>query len=521
MTRSSTWRAPDPADRRADPDPPPLPEASPAHGPPRPEAPDLARHAFGPLPLDWSKPLAPLPAPSGAVLAVIVVVAFVANLAARLPAASLIGSVTVVTGLGLVVAGRRPVPRPDLVATCLLAALGMTLSIRTSPWVTSMTVVAVVALLLLLAADGLTVTRPRPWIRTLTKATDKLHDSLIWLPPLVASVTRSDRRRAAAALRTAAVAGAVVLVLASLLASGDAVFANLVVALDPIAGGGHIVLTAVFVVPVAALVLLASAERDDDETTTAGSPRFQAESRAVVWSVAAILGVWCIIQIVVLSGGAEAVLAAEGLTPAEYARQGFFQLVAVAAVSLAVLNGAHRSSRSADGPDPHQRVPAGLMGLALGGLIVVTFSRLWFYMETFGLTMLRLSVATFLCWLAIMTALSVIRALGLRSDLNWLPTFAVLSAAVLALVFALVNPEALVARTNLDRATHSAEVDIVYLTTLSEDAKGAVADFDWISLDGRPSSITEWLCDEPTSYGYGPLSWNWARRSRSLCDVPL
>ncbi len=367
MAKSPTCRAQEPAEPKAGAEPEwPEPKGAPVvFGPPLPPpaASDRVRHAFGPLPLDWTKPLAPLPTPSASVLAVIVGVAFVANLAARLPAASLVGSVIVLALLGLALASRRlidqgqgihrRVSRLDLVATGLLGALGVTLSLRTSPWVTSMTVVAIVGLLLLLAADGLAVSAPRPWIRALSKASDKLHDSLVWLPAMVASVTRSDRQRATAALQTALVAGVVVLVLAALLASGDAVFANLVVALDPIAGVGHIILTLAFVVPAAALVLLAGAERDGGETTIGGSPRFLNESRAVVWSVAAILGIWCLVQIVVLSGGAEAILVAEGLTPAEYARRGFFQLVAVAAVSLAVLNGAHRSSRSADGPDPH------------------------------------------------------------------------------------------------------------------------------------------------------------------------
>jgi hypothetical protein len=401
------------------------------------------------------------------------------------------------------------------------------LSARTSPWVVSIAVLAIIDLLVLLAADVLSSAGRHPWVQATIRSLRAIQDSILWLVSLVDE--SAPNRRIAAVLRGGVVVGAVVLVLGVLLASGDAVFAQLLTSISLGAAFGHLVLTAVLWFPLAALALLARQAPTADPTADpaadpavdpaadpaakAERPRFETEGRAALWSVAVILGAWCVVQIVVVSGGAEAVLAEEGLTAAEYARQGFYQLVAAAAVSLAVLNGAHHLSPTAAGSGRLQRLPAALIGVALGGLIAVTFSRLWFYLDAFGLTMARLSVAAFLCWLAIMTAASVARSLGLGPSRDRLPTIAVLSAGGLALGFAVANPEALVARTNLDRAVASDEIDLDYLTTLSDDAKGTVADFDWDSLGGRPDTITEWLCAEPAWEDHGPLAWNWAYRS--------
>ncbi len=225
-----------------------------------------------------------------------------------------------------------------------------------------------------------------------------------------------------------------------------------------------------------------------------------------------------------VSGGARHVIEGQGLTVAEYARQGFFQLVAVAALSLAVLNVTHRFLDHLPGRFA-RRGPAAVIGAALMVLVVATFARLAYYMDAYGLTMLRLAVATFLGWLALMTVLSVARSLGVAPGRSWLQSATVLSAAAVAVAYAWANPAAIVARANLARITDRSPaatarpLDVPYLFRLGPDARGPIADFDWSAVGGRPDSVARWLCadGEPTA-GYGILGWNHARAAAHRPD---
>jgi hypothetical protein len=130
-------------------------------------------------------------------------------------------------------------------------------------------------------------------------------------------------------------------------------------------------------------------------------------------------------------------------------------------------------------------------------------------MDAFGLTMLRLSVATFLAWLAVMTVASVVRAWGVGADRDRWPSAAVLTAGVLAVVYGAADPEAYVLQMNLLRADSVDEVDLEYLGWLSDDARLAALDYDWSQFeDGRPAEIDRWLCDGQSDRGLGILGFN-------------
>ena len=180
-----------------------------------------------------------------------------------------------------------------------------------------------------------------------------------------------------------------------------------------------------------------------------------------------------------------------------------------------------------------QQAPAVVIGVALMALVAATFTRLVYYLDSYGLTMLRLAVGTFLGWLALMTVLSVARSLGVAAHRSWLQSATVLSAAAVAVAYAWANPAAVVARVNLDRAADAAAasvpvgggdtaarrssgrpLDVDYLLMLGPDARGPLADFDWSVLGGRPDAVTRFLCDGgDASTGYGPFGWN---RSRAV-----
>ncbi len=488
-----------------------------------PPPPEDVSHWPPPLPPRPWKPSKPLPGWQPSMVAFVGIVAVLSNYALRVPAASLVMTLTVFGVVGLLAATVRLESLAQRLGAVLIVSAGALLSVRASLWVVWMLLSAVVALVALAASDGLELGQRTPWLRSFRAGMRALRDALPWLHKGFTLGSGRVSGRAGIWLRSLVWASAVVFVLAAMLASADPAFGWLVSLFDVVSWMGHLLTVAVLIVPISALALLALRATPDPVDGEDGDSRFRAESLTVLWAVAATLAVWCGLQVAVVSGGAESVLAEQGITAAEYAREGFFQLVAVAVFCLTVLNTAHRVARTKLVPDTAQRVPALAIGIALLVLILVSFSRLWFYVGAFGMTMLRLSVATFLGWLAIMTMLSVARSFGLHHERNWLPSAAVLLAAVFAIGFGAANPERWVAQINLERATVDAPVDTRYLVNhLGSDAKPAVADYAWMRLGGMPDDIVRWLCEDEPSVGYGPLGWN-ASRAADLdvaCSTP-
>lgn len=483
-----------------------------------------------------------MPPTRPAVLGWALAAAVFGDVAIRLPAGTLAGALVALCLVGVVAAAgglRTPIQRT---AAGLVAAAASAFVLRASPWVGWITGSAVAALVLLAAADGLRTDRGPTWLRSAAAWFASLVAVPAWLAAFLDRLPRMGDGRAGQAARAAAAAGAVLVLLGGLLASGDAVFGAVLTSFNPGAGLSHLVVALVLLVPVAAVAVLAlrshatpaavaeacapGEARSDDAagSAPAGRPgRFVVESLAARWATAGLLSVWCGVQLVVVSGGARDVIQSQGMTVAHYARQGFFQLVAVAALSLAVLNLTHRFL----GLGLAQKAPAVVVGVTLTALVAATFTRLAYYMDAYGLTMLRLAVATFLGWLALMTVLSVARSVGVAAGRSWLPSATVLSAAAVAVAYAWANPAALVARANLARvaelspsAAAARPLDVPYLLRLGPDARGPIAAFDWSAVGGRPDSVTRWLCaPRDRSAGYGILGWNLSRAADPADDT--
>lgn len=487
--------------------------------PPPPRADQMTRPTpppgAGPRPARAARPLPPW---SWALVIAIAAVAVLADQAVRVPLASVAGTLLVVATAGLLTAVGRTRSLAQRGGLGLLVAAGVVFTLRDSPWVTISTLLSVCALVALIAGDGIELGQRRPWVRIVSAGIDALVDVVPWFRSGAALLDTTVSSRAIVWLRAAGISLLVAFALGGLLASGDAAFGWLVSIFDVLSWVGHLLLISILVLPAALLALVAVRAEPEPLSageSAAGERSNRVEALAALWATAVTLLVWCGMQVVLMSGGARSVVLSEqGMTAAEYARQGFFQLVAVAALSLAVVNVAHRTGRRHLTPDRDQRIPVVLVGLALGVLIVVSFSRLGYYIGSFGLTMLRLSVATFLAWLAMMTGASVARSLGLHHDRNWLPTASVVSAVVFALVFGVANPERWVAQVNLDRATIDDPVDVRYLMTeLGSDAAPTIAEYRWARLGGRPDVVDEVLCTNAEARaGWSPLGWN---RSRS------
>ncbi|HET7720873.1 MAG TPA: DUF4173 domain-containing protein, partial [Acidimicrobiales bacterium] len=180
-------------------------------------------------------------------------------------------------------------------------------------------------------------------------------------------------------------------------------------------------------------------------------------------------------QLIAVAGGARHVLETAGLTYAEYAREGFFQLVAVAAITLVALVGLRAV---ADLSDPvHRRRFTVLGEIAIGltlVILLVALRRLGLYTDAYGLTMLRVVAFVFAVWIGVVLVLAGLALGGVGADRAWLVGAALVAGLGLLLGLNVVNPEAIVVRHNVDRATRAQPVDPDYLAELSDDAVPAL-----------------------------------------------
>ncbi|MGR6322749.1 DUF4173 domain-containing protein [Micromonospora soli] len=187
----------------------------------------------------------------------------------------------------------------------------------------------------------------------------------------------------------------------------------------------------------------------------------------------ALFAAFVLVQLTVLFGGSGHVLHTAGLTYAEYARGGFWQLLAVSALTLLVIAGAMRWAPRRTGAD------RALIRLLIGGLTVLSLVivasalyRMRVYTEAYGATRLRLGVATVELWLGLLFVLVGVATVRLRGA--WLPRL-VLGAGVVALLgLAVVNPDRLIADWNVTRWQRIDRLDVGYLSGLSADAAPAL-----------------------------------------------
>ncbi len=180
-----------------------------------------------------------------------------------------------------------------------------------------------------------------------------------------------------------------------------------------------------------------------------------------------------IVQFRYLFGGHELVQATTGLTYALYARRGFFELVAVAALVLPLLLGLHWLLRKEN--PIHERVFRALAAAQIVLLFVIMASaaqRMRLYQIEYGLTELRLYTLAFIGWLAVVFlwfAGTILR--GQRERF----VFGAMVAGFVAIgALHLINPDDLIARINILRVEQGRTFDAKYAVWRSADAVPAL-----------------------------------------------
>ncbi|KAB2813004.1 DUF4173 domain-containing protein [Pimelobacter simplex] len=217
---------------------------------------------------------------------------------------------------------------------------------------------------------------------------------------------------------------------------------------------------------------------------------------APVLVVVGMFAVFLVAQATVVFGGHAYLRRTTGLTYAEYVHQGFAQLTVATALTLLVIAVAARKARR-ETPSDRLWLRMALGALCVETLVVVASAmyRMDVYQEAYGFTRLRLLVDVFEAWLGLLVL--AVMAAGVVLKAGWLPRFALISGAVGLLGLAAVNPDAWIARHNLDRYHETGRVDWSYLGGLSDDAVPVLSDLPATeracALSGWTRSDDDWL----------------------------
>lgn len=277
--------------------------------------------------------------------------------------------------------------------------------------------------------------------------------------------------------RTTAVAVVLLIVFGALFASADAAFADLLGSLTPdVSIGDSPWRVFLFVLgllgALAAAYSAAAPVRWDGITVRPGTARNRAEWALPLIVLNLLFAVFIGLQLVVLLGGYDKVLEETGLKPAEYARQGFWQLLWATVLTLIVIALALRwAPRGRAGDRTLVRSVLGLLCVLTLVVVASALRRMDLYVDAFGLTRLRISVAAVELWLGVVLVL--ILAAGVFGA-RLLPRAVVGSAAVGVLAFGLISPDGLIAEQNVQRHRSGGTIDIEYLKGLSADAVPAL-----------------------------------------------
>ncbi|MFI7216289.1 DUF4153 domain-containing protein [Micromonospora maritima] len=339
-----------------------------------------------------------------------------------------------------------------LVTFCVLGALGCaTLAIAGGRLVRS--------ILFGLVATPFAALRGLPWVRR--------------------HVTASAEATTVRKVTVSVVATLVVLVVfGSLLASADAAFSEALGALVPEIDLGTVVgwlfLAAVGGLIAVAAVYTLAAPPDLSTVDREGERRLGVlEWAPAIAALTLLFAGFVVVQFTVLFGGQRHVQKVAGLSYAEYARSGFWQLLFVTLLTVAVLGGVGRwAGRERPVERVLLRVLLGLLSALSVVIVVSALSRMWTYQKVYSFTGERIFVMAFELLLG--AVFLMILAAGVRWRGRWIPGTTVALAVAMLLGLAVLNPEDYAARRNTLRYEQTGKIDAWYLRALSADATPAL-----------------------------------------------
>nr|WP_083778511.1 DUF4173 domain-containing protein [Oscillochloris trichoides] len=236
------------------------------------------------------------------------------------------------------------------------------------------------------------------------------------------------------------------------------------------------------------------AEGDTERLDRAGLMQLRflgnTEALTILFLVNLLFAVFMLVQAAYLFGGLDT-LAQSGLTYAEYARRGFFELLLVAFLTLGMLCFLAVTTRD----ESHVRrmlfrLANVLLVLLVLGILASAFQRMWLYELAYGFTRLRIYTHSFMILLAVIFLLFSVALVLIRPRIFVLGTVAAM--LVYLTILNVVSPDTIIVRENIARyqadpssltlrgagsvaVRATPMVDLDYLLSLSPDAMPALA----------------------------------------------
>lgn len=407
---------------------------------------------------------------------VTLVAAFIGNLALREVAANtIVMSISVLAASVALFATGCTRTRASRVMLFAAIVFGSFLSLRTEPRLIVFDLIAAFVLLIGAATFG---RGGSPFdvgpIRFLAETTDTVGSWLMLTNDIPADAAARSRRKKERILETGsgrvpvtgrvmrglALALPIVFLLGRLLISADEVFASFFKFETNIAGIGlgHVLVT---LLVATALIALQRKSSRDSLVTPGSLVSFaisKVEAIIVLGSINTLFALFATSQLYAMTGAADRILQDADLTVKDYARQGFFQLLWVAGITLLVIvsvwqlrknDQANRGETAQSQKDPVVFLSY-LSTILTMGIVGDAMYRLSLYISWGGLTPLRFYSSAFCVWIIIAFGLAMVRISGRNPHQSWLAPTLLVSGLLSLFALNVANPEAIIATYNLD-----------------------------------------------------------------------
>ena len=326
-------------------------------------------------------------------------------------------------------------------------------------------------------------------------------------------------------VRAAAVTIPLLLIFGTLFRSADPVFDKLLrlPSFDVELALSHVFLAGFFAWIVAGWFRGAIVAEDARPAAADGFPitLSSLELTVVLGALNVLFASFVAVQIGWLFGGEALVRSTTGLSLAEYARRGFFELVWVSVLLLPVMLGANAALPKGDAAAAarFRQLSVPLLGL-LGAVMVSALGRMALYIRNYGLSTDRVDATAFMGWLAIVFALFALTVLRGRPT-RFAGGMFVSGLGVLA-ALNVASPDAIVARVNIGRS--SAPPDLTYLAWRKGDAAPYVVQALLTAPLSKPGTaaytdemkerctaarylLDSWASDKSATW----TTWNWGQ----------
>jgi hypothetical protein len=185
--------------------------------------------------------------------------------------------------------------------------------------------------------------------------------------------------------------------------------------------------------------------------------------------IAALFLVFIGFQVTYLFGGDTNIMQA-GFTYAEYARRGFWELLAVAVLSLLVLLAADKYAGNQIKSNKRFLVPALVLIAEVIVVMASAFKRLSLYVDAYSLTEQRFYATVFIIFLFVVFVLLAIKFIKSKPEQFF--TFGILLSALgFLIVVNAINPDAVIVQSNIEHFNRTGKIDVVNVGYLSADAE--------------------------------------------------